>query len=319
MKNLNNNEIVKMFTEGKTTVQIASLFNVSRPTIANRLHKNNINTPREGRKFTEETKNKMSKSWQYEKHFNEQTKKKISESIQRCYSNPIFRNKVAEANRKRLSREDVRQKLSITLKGRLSPMKGRKHKPESKLRLLTTIKNNPNFGMKGKKHSEESKIKIGLAGKGRIPYNKGMLMSEEHKIKLKISRRKFIKNHPEIIQQTTQKILQMIHSKPNKTEQKLIIFLQSLNLPYQFVGDGTVMIGNLNPDFISIDGSKKIIELFGEYWHTVKANKETKTEAGRIKYFNQFGFSTLIIWSKEIKDKNILANKILSFHNEKNN
>lgn len=49
----------------------------------------------------------------------------------------------------------------------------------------------------GKKHSKEAKIKIGLAAKGRVPWNKGKHHSEETRLKMSLNHANFKgKNHP---------------------------------------------------------------------------------------------------------------------------
>jgi hypothetical protein len=59
---------------------------------------------------------------------------------------------------------------------------------------------------------------------------------------------------------------QQIH--PNKPESIILSILEQLYPnEYRFVGDGKVVIAGKIPDFININGQKKIIELFGDYWH----------------------------------------------------
>ena len=65
----------------------------------------------------------------------------------------------------------------------------------------------------------------------------------------------------------------------NKSEKLLDNILQQLfSKEYKFVGDGQVIIGWFNPDFININGQKKIIELYGDYWHN---RPEMKTRDGK--------------------------------------
>ena len=99
---------------------------------------------------------------------------------------------------------------------------------------------------------------------------------------------------------------------PNKKELMVIELLKNNNLEYDFVGDGKIMIGTKNPDFINIK-NKKIIEVFGDYWHTKKVRCYEETEEGRIKYFNNYGYKTLVIWESELKDKNKVLEKIIKF------
>lgn len=96
--------------------------------------------------------------------------------------------------------------------------------------------------------------------------------------------------------------------RPNKTEEKLTILIQE-NFPneFKFVGDGSVVIEGLNPDWINCNGKKLIIELFGEPWHK-------KEEADkRINTFSKYGFKTLIIWWKESRNKKLLNEKVRNF------
>lgn len=110
--------------------------------------------------------------------------------------------------------------------------------------------------------------------------------------------------------------------KPNKPEKLLNTLLQQI-LPneYKINVRGEVMIfGGKIPDFVNVNGQKKIVELFGNYWHSNKFIKKhgcyEDTETGRKKYFKQLGWDTLIIWEKELKNLNKVKNKILEFNNQ---
>lgn len=83
------------------------------------------------------------------------------------------------------------------------------------------------------------------------------------------------------------------HKFPNKEEEKLIYFFNRWNLPFKYVGDGSFKVDGKCPDFIH--GTKKIIiEYFGELWH------DDSDEPKRIKFFEERGWSCLIIWGKEV-------------------
>jgi hypothetical protein len=106
--------------------------------------------------------------------------------------------------------------------------------------------------------------------------------------------------------------------KPNKKEQKLLSILEEL-LPkeYCYTGDGKVLIYGLSPDFVNCNGKKKIIELFGDYWHLKKKKINWyQTEWGRKAIFSQLGYDTLIVWENELKNIDLLKEKILKFHEE---
>ncbi len=47
----------------------------------------------------------------------------------------------------------------------------------------------------------------------------------------------------------------------------MISVIEKFDLPYKYVGDGELEISGLFPDFVHERGEKKIIEVFGRYWH----------------------------------------------------
>lgn len=96
---------------------------------------------------------------------------------------------------------------------------------------------------------------------------------------------------------------------PNKAEIFLDEFFQDILLnEYKFVGDGQFILAGKCPDFININGQKKIIELFGEHVH------QPREEQQRIDLFAQYGYQTLIVWYRELKDVDKLKTKILEFN-----
>lgn len=111
---------------------------------------------------------------------------------------------------------------------------------------------------------------------------------------------------------TVEAIVKASHIKPNKAEMELNDFLRRI-LPkeYKYVGSGEFILAGKCPDFTNVNGQKKLIELFGDYWHKGDDGEE------RIELFRQYGYETLIIWEHELKDERKLKDKILSFNEEK--
>jgi len=107
--------------------------------------------------------------------------------------------------------------------------------------------------------------------------------------------------------------------KINGSEKTLLDILE-LNFPgrYKFTGYSE-QIGWYYPDFTSIGNEKKLIELYGCYWHgcneCLPNNTKNKVDrdAKRIKNFEKFGYKTLEIWEHELKDLDTLVNKIGNF------
>jgi hypothetical protein len=98
---------------------------------------------------------------------------------------------------------------------------------------------------------------------------------------------------------------------PNKSENGLNALLQIL-FPgkYLFTGDFSFMVDGKNPDFVSTEGSKKIIELFGDRYHD-EEEAEKRTE-----FFKLQGYETLIVWNLELRDLAVLIEKLKRFHVE---
>ena len=159
--------------------------------------------------------------------------------------------------------------------------------------------------------------KTGDSQRGEKNHNYGKKASEE-------TRRKMSKSHPDnsgekcywygkqLSEEHLRKILKAVCAKPNKVEGYLSTILQEI-FPneYKFVGDGSVIIGGFSPDFINVNGQKKIIEMFGDYWH------RNDDEGNRVFQFRLLGFDTLIIWEHELNENEIEMTiaKIIEFHN----
>lgn len=84
-----------------------------------------------------------------------------------------------------------------------------------------------------------------------------------------------------------------------------------LKNPSSLLSQGDIFAQIDLTDFINCNGQKKIIELFGDYWHNRKEVK--KRDKKRIKTYAKYGYETLIIWEHELKNRKKLKNKILNF------
>jgi hypothetical protein len=60
---------------------------------------------------------------------------------------------------------------------------------------------------------------------------------------------------------------------------------------------------------MNVNGQKKLIELFGNYWH------EEGEEISRVSHFGQYGFKTLVIWEEDFLDRpEEMMEKLEAFH-----
>jgi len=98
------------------------------------------------------------------------------------------------------------------------------------------------------------------------------------------------------------------HCFPNKSEIFLSKVLDGLYPDeWRYVGDGQLFIDGKCPDFVNVNGQKKIIELFGDHWH------KGENPQDRIDIFKPFGYDTLVIWEHELKNFKKLRRKIFDF------
>ena len=95
--------------------------------------------------------------------------------------------------------------------------------------------------------------------------------------------------------------------KRKKAEKKLEEQLNTI-LPkrYTFVGNGEFVLRKRCPDFLN-SKKKKLIELYGNYWH------RNDNPQDKIDYFRRYGYDTLVIWEDELKNVDVMNEKILAF------
>ena len=107
-----------------------------------------------------------------------------------------------------------------------------------------------------------------------------------------------------------------ISSEQSNAEKIAIRIIEENGLPFNFVGDGKLIIGTKNPDFIYSADGRKIIEVFSDYWHRDDIAKYWhQTEEGCNLYYELMDYNVLIIWEKELKDPMTVINKIKEFMN----
>lgn len=166
--------------------------------------------------------------------------------------------------------------------------------------------------LKGFPKSEEWKRKASLAKMGdrnpmRNPVHaRKMALSKKGKPNPKM--REFWRLHKD--EQIRKMMVGAARKRPNRLEQKLIEIIRRNDLPFRYVGNWQLVLGGKCPDFLKIGGQRQLLELFGNYWHTLKA-RESITQ--RKAHFRQFGFDTLVIWEDELKDEAGVIRKIRSF------
>jgi len=150
--------------------------------------------------------------------------------------------------------------------------------------------------------SKETKIKIGKASKKRWD-------DPKHKEKVSKAMKELWKNLTEDEKSRWIKNSYASGStRPNKPETVILNLLNQLYPgEWKYTGDFSFIINGKCPDFININGQKKIIELFGDYWHKGQNTQD------RINTFKPYGYDTLIIWEKELKNLAKIESRISNF------
>jgi len=218
------------------------------------------------------------------------------------------------------------------------PMQGRKHSEETRKKLSDSHQG-PRPWRLGFTHTEETRKQLSAS-------HKGVTLSIRHRESIgKSSKRVWAAKNPEEREKWIKNIMGphgcsrmkghrhtegankrnsekhkqwwanpdnarkcLVFNSPNKQETKLEGILESMYPgEWKFVGNGQVVIAGKCPDFINVNGQKKIIELYGERWH------KNHDPQRRADVFSPFGYETLVIWVKELNSIKRLKPIIESF------
>lgn len=231
----------------------------------------------------------------------DETKKKMSESGKVKVFSAEHRKHISEAGIGRIMSPEARMKMSMSAKkrGRIS------RSAETRKKMSEAHK--------GRKFSEETRKKMSESQKGKPmseKHKQNWLKSHEWHSPSKETRRRLSEALTSLWQDP--EFAKMMFAAqghlPNKPEMFLVEVLEQLYPgEWKYVGDGQVFIAGKCPDFINVNGQKKIIELFGDYWH------KGQNPQDRVEIFKPYGYETLVIWEKELKQFKDLRRKIFDF------
>jgi hypothetical protein len=217
---------------------------------------------------------------------NPENREKARQKALEQWSNPGVRERCIAKNRENASNPSTKQSISNAIK---------------------KLWENPDY----RKVMSDAHI-------GQKAWNKNIPMTEEYRnnviaainkpdvIERKRAKSKALWKNDEYVK----KLHKAYNIKPNKPETIILNLLNDLYPnEWKYTGDFSFMINGKNPDFVNCNGQKKLIELFGDYWH------EGENPQDRIDIFKPFGYETLVIWEHELKDIKEVKNKIISFNN----
>jgi hypothetical protein len=99
---------------------------------------------------------------------------------------------------------------------------------------------------------------------------------------------------------TIRAILKGLIKRPTSLEKQMIDVIKRNNLPYKYVGDGSFLIGFKNPDFVNVNGEKKLIEVGNVFHHQNDYIEKRKS------YFAKYGWKSYIFINDIINENYIL-------------
>jgi hypothetical protein len=260
-----------------------------------------------GRKPTEGTRQKMSEAAKG-KIRSEETKQKLSIAVNERLKNPEYREGISIRSKQQWANPEYRERQIEAHKGHPGPMVGKKHSAATCEKLRTSHLGLPS-GARGHVHSEEARKKMSKSHTG-VPLTE-QCKKNLSKVRLLMWENRTKEDRKQLIKKVMDGVNKGHRRKPNKPES---IILQLLNNLYpnqwKYTGDFSLIIDGKNPDFANCNGQKKIIELFGDYWHRGENPQD------RMDIFSPFGYQTLVIWERELKDIPKVVEKIKIFHED---
>ena len=196
-----------------------------------------------GKKHSEETKKKMSKShiglstkWLKGRKLSEEHKRKIGQGVRRAIiSGKLDYNKIAEKTRGLKRTEETKAKMS-------------------KARTGLTL-------------SKEWREKISIAHNGKK-------FSLEHKENIRKAIKEFFKklSPKELIEWAKHGLT---YRRPTSFEKRFLELINKYVLPFKYVGNGKLWINGRNPDFVSFDGNT-VVETYYTFWKPANYEEERK-------------------------------------------
>lgn len=260
----------------------------------------------------------------YGKHHSEKTKKQLSKAHKGKLlgdKNPAKRDdvkkKLSQKLKGRIFSEEHKRKLSESHKGLAPWNKGRKSKKLSRI-MKNKWKDSEYYSqnvkvamqnlelahkaVRGKKLTESHKERIGEAHQKlwsdtNYAETQSIIVSERTKKQWKTPKFKqymvSLWEDDEWKKKQRKKMLKGLMKRPTSLEIQFMAFCEKYDLPFKYVGDGDVLIGCRNPDFIHTEGVKLCVEVGSTWFHSKDYIEE------RESYFKDFGWDCVVFLTED--------------------
>ena len=216
-----------------------------------------------------------------------------------CSNNCRFKNMKGQKawNKGIPMKEEVKDRISKLTKGRTRP----KFSEEWKRKMSEARKK-----IVGWNHSEETKNKISESHKGKkkpwlSEYNHNRTDEEIKRIS-NINSKKMKENwkNPKLREKYVKTILKGLMVRPTSLEKEMIDLIKKHHLPYKYVGDGEVIIGFKNPDFVNVNGEKICLEVANIFHH------QGDYEVERKEHFAKYGWKCEVFMGDKLDKELVL-------------
>jgi len=93
---------------------------------------------------------------------------------------------------------------------------------------------------------------------------------------------------------------------PSSLEEKFQGIIDKYNLPYRYVGNGSFIIENCNPDFINTNNEKIAVEVYARYYKLRNHISIKKWKKERAGVFAKYGWQIIYFDEIQVNENNVL-------------
>lgn len=295
-------KMVKLYKSGLSGIEISKVMGFSNQTVCRRLNKEGIKMRNGGyysggqfkkgnipwKKGQDNRVNIVCKSCNKEFKVYPYRKDTVKVCSFKCRYEEQKGRKLSEETKKRLSISHKLHPVRFWLGKKFS-----KEKVEKNRLSMLKVWDNPIYKAKRKKlFTPEIREKMSLKALERCKNPKVIS-------KMKIRMKKLWQTN-EYREKTIEAILKGSLKRPTSLEKDMMKIIDKHNLPYKYVGDGSFLIGYKNPDFININGEKKLIEVGNVYHH--QGNYKQHREA----HFKKYGWKSYFFIGQKLNEDQII-------------
>jgi very-short-patch-repair endonuclease len=222
-----------------------------------------------------------------------EVRKKMSISHKKLWKNPEYRaNFIEKMKGKQIRLGSTNSKVT---KKKIS-------KSQKKIWKRKGYRQKMSLAHKNQFFSKECREKISITSKKRWQdpkYRKKAIRSMKEIWKDKEYKERRVKT-----------ILKASQDRPTQLEQRFDAFFKQNNLPFHYVGDGQLIIGGKNPDFVC-NPSKLVIETASKrHKREFRGMSWQSYQRKRKAHFKKYFFDCICLWEDELKKPQKIMNKI---------